>query len=422
MTLASMPSRRAVLGGALALAASVGGMSSARSRSRSGLRLRRGMNTWPWFSLTREYPAPRTDYAWPPFQPQRPVPTPADLANLRRAGIDFVRIPVDPGPFIAATKQQRVMLVDSLLDAVDRALDADLSVVVNIQANDATHYWNSRTMIADMAAPGFLAYRELIGEIAARLGRRDPGRVALEPVNEPFQDCAAPAWLDVQMALLTTARAAAPELVLVAAGSCGSMVSGLEALDPAPLSPLEPLFFTFHFYEPYLFSHQGAPWMSEPVYRALNAVPWPASSGSLETTLDAVRARMAQDDETPTAAKRAALRETEKVLKVYFDAQPDRAYIDRFLGAARLWGDRHGIEPHRILMGEFGALRSDARYVAAGAADRARYVRDVRMSAEAFDLPWAFWNLFDGMGVMGGETRKFDPAMLEALGLEARSQ
>ena len=47
--------------------------------------------------------------------------------------------------------------------------------------------------------------------------------------------------------------------------------------------------YTFHFYEPYVFSHQGAPWMTgEPMYRYLNAVPWPSAAGSQQATLAAV--------------------------------------------------------------------------------------------------------------------------------------
>ncbi|RTM06973.1 MAG: glycosyl hydrolase family 5, partial [Hyphomicrobiales bacterium] len=48
---------------------------------------------------------------------------------------------------------------------------------------------------------------------------------------------------------------------------------------------------------------------------------------------------------------------------------------------------------------------------------RARYIADVRQSAEAAGFPWAFWDLFDGMGMMDDTTRALDPAMVEALGL-----
>ncbi|MER8446345.1 glycoside hydrolase family 5 protein [Mesorhizobium sp. M1066] len=410
-------SRRRVLRTALSTAAALGSLPVAPIARAAAPRFRRGVNAWPWFSLTREFPAPRTDYGWPPFQSQRPVPTPDDLRRLRRTGLDFIRLPVDPGPFLAADATTRGRLLDMLDAAVTATLHAGLGITVNIQANAATHYWNPDRMVSSTAAPAFDLYRGLVGELAGRLARFQPGRVALEPVNEPAQACASNVWLQIQLALLTAARASAATLPLVVTGGCGSMVSGLTALDPAPLSPFEPILFTFHFYEPYLFSHQGAPWMREPVYRSLNNVPWPASAGSLEQTLASVRARMAQDTETPEDAKQAAYAETERVLKVYFDAQPDRWFVDKYLRQVRDWGDAHGLAPERIIMGEFGALRTDARYVAAPNPDRVRYIADVRRSAEELGFAWALWDLFDGMGMMDDTTRALDPAVIEALGL-----
>ena len=114
------------------------------------------------------------------------------------------------------------------------------------------------------------------------------------------------------------------------------------------------------------------------------------------------------------------LAETEKVMKVYFDASPSRPFIDGYLGAAAAWAKRHGIAAEHLLLGEFGALRKDARYFGARAEDRAAYVRDVRASAEAFGFPWAFWCLFDGMGLMDERARTLDPAMVDALGLTRR--
>ncbi|TIN20193.1 MAG: glycoside hydrolase family 5 protein [Mesorhizobium sp.] len=410
-------SRRRVLRTALSTAAALGSLPIAPTARAAGPQFRRGVNAWPWFSLTREFPAPRTDYDWPPFQSQRPVPTRDDLRRLRQTGLDFIRLPVDPGPFLAADAKTRGKLLDMLDAAVTATLDTDLGIIVNIQANAATHYWNPDRMVSSTAAPAFDLYRGLVAELAGRLERFQPGKIALEPVNEPAQSCASNVWSQIQLSLLTAARASAATLPLVVTGGCGSMVSGLTALDPAPLAPFEPILFTFHFYEPYLFSHQGAPWMREPVYRSLNNVPWPASAGSLEATLASVRARMARDIETSQEAKQAAYAETERVLKVYFDAKPDRWFVDKYLAEARAWADGHGLAPERIILGEFGALRTDTRYVAAPNPDRARYIADVRRSAESFGFPWAFWDLFDGMGMMDDTTRALDPAMIEALGL-----
>lgn len=380
---------------------------------------RRGINVFPWFSLTRELPAPSRAYAWPPFQAGRPVPTRADLGRLRACGLDFIRLPVDPGPFLAMKPEQVTNLSAMLMAAVEMAIDTGLRVVVNFSPNTATHYWNPQNLMSGTNAPAFEAYLKLISTWAKRLGRFPAGSVALECVNEPPQSCASPVWDKIQAAFLTAARSASPDLILIATGACGSMISGLSALDPRPLEAFRPLIYTFHFYEPYVFSHQGAPWIGEPLYRYLNAVPWPGSAGSLEESLAAVRVRIAQDKKSAEQEKKDAYREAERVLKDYFDALPDRGFIAEYISKVENWGRRHGIAADRILMGEFGALKSDHRYVAAHAADRARYIKDVRLTAEKAGLPWAFWNLFDGMGLIDDTTRAFDPSILDALGLAA---
>ena len=407
-------SRRDVIRGGVALPYLIGA-GDARAAIAPSPRFRRGINAWPWLSLTKEFPAPRTDYAWPPFQEQRPVPTRRDLQRLRAAGFDFVRVPVDPGPFLSFTGTQRTKLLASLFEAIDEAVSVDLSVIVDIHPNESTHYWVSQRMIGSREAPAFSAYLGLVDAIANGLKRFDAARVALEPVNEPPQDCDSSAWNAVQLALLNQARSAAPQLILVATGACGSMIRGLEHINAAPLLALKPILFTFHFYEPYLFSHQGAPWMHEPIYRWLNNVPWPASAGSLEQTLTSVNRRMAQDDSAQD--KPTVFREIKRVLVEYFAAKPDRSFLERYLGQVQNWATLNHIPPEQILMGEFGALRSDNRYTAATATDRARYIRDVREAAEAYNFSWAFWNLFDGMGLMDDTTKALDPAIIHALGL-----
>jgi endoglucanase len=382
------------------------------------IKLKRGMNLWPWFALTREFPAPSIDYDWPPFQPGRAIPDVADLAALRSSGIDFVRLPVDPGPLLAFADEKREQLIGDVLDAVALALANDLSVVVNLHPNGATHHWTPERLVGSVAAPLFTQYLGLVRTMAARLRRFDPARVAFEPLNEPPQSCGSADWALMQGELIRTARTAAPELTLVATGACGSMIAGLELLDPARLGDAN-LVYTFHLYEPYVFSHQGAPWMSsEPMYQYLNAIPWPASAGTKPQTMAAIAARMAADTATPAARKSEITKTIERVVTEYFDARPDRRYIDGFINRVTAWADRHGVDRGQILLGEFGALRSDERYVASAAPDRARYIRDMRESCEAAGMSWAFWNFFDGMGLTADDvTRQFDPSVTAALGL-----
>ena len=110
------------------------------------------------------------------------------------------------------------------------------------------------------------------------------------------------------------------------------------------------------------------------------------------------------------------------MLDQYFDANPARWFVERFVARARDWADRQGILPGRLLLGEFGALRTDAQFTASRPADRARYIRDVRLTAESHGIPWAYWNLFDGFGLYGSDlTREADPAIVAALGLGGRA-
>jgi hypothetical protein len=387
---------------------------------RASIRLRRGMNLWPWFSLTREFPAPRNEYDWPPFQLDRAIPTRADLAALRSSGIDFVRIPVDPGPFLATTGARHETLVRELLAAVELSNAQDLSAIVNLHPNSATHYWNPGNLVTTRTAPLFKSYIGLVRELAARLSRFDPTRVCFEPLNEPPQSCTSSEWPPMQLELTRAARAAAPGLTLVACGACGAMIDGLLNIDPRQLDDSN-ILYTFHFYEPYVFSHQGAPWMStEPMYRYLNAIPWPAGMSTKEKTLTAVAARMAADHATSATEKNEIGATIRRVLDEYFNARPDKQFIARYLDRVKNWADEHGVARDRVLLGEFGALRTDERYVAASDPDRARYIRDVREACEAAGMPWAFWNLFDGMGLVADErSRAFDPAIVAALGLRA---
>lgn len=418
-------SRRTLLAAPLLLAASI---SESRSSRATSPILGRGVNLFPWFSLTQEYPSPSTDYAWPPYQPQRPVPTSADLQALRRAGFDFVRLPVDPGPFLGTSSQShRTTLLDTLIRAVAQIREAGLTAVVTILPNTATHFWTPAYLLSSPAGPGFEQYLDLVRKIASRLqslasfvgGDRAASRIGiiLEPVNEPPLSCGSPVWHAMQIEILRTVRQVAPDVTLVATGACGSAPNSLIALDPREFSAFQPLLFTFHFYEPFVFTHQGAPWMHEEIYRWLNTVPWPASSGSIDVTLAAVRKQMMADTSTPTGDRQRIFDETHAALKIYFDAAPAQPYIENLLRPVADWRERNRLAPSSVFIGEFGALRTDAKYKASLGPDRRRYVRDVRLTAETLGFPWAIWNLFDGMGIMDEETRLLDPGMVDALGL-----
>ena len=435
------PSRRTLirLGAGSALAGALPpGIPAAGAARLSARGFDRGVNAWPWFSFPVAFPPAGAYPAIPPFHPGRPVPRYEDLAKLAAAGFDFIRLPVCPAPFLhlASTGQERQLrrCIEAVTEAVALAHSAGLGTVVNLQP-DSTPGYTAEELYGSTAAM-FDAYRRLVSRFAGSLAALPIERLAFEPVNEPPQS-AADDWAARQDILLAAARASAARLKLVATGAFGGSIRGLVRLDPRALvRSFDPLLFTFHFYEPYLFSHQGAPWLarSEPKYAWLNNLPWPGSAGSLSRTMASVRERMTAFPNGHSQARLRAYEETIRSgLEPYFNPPIDSGYFTgdpgnggEFFTVLRGWATGHGLGPERILMGEFGALQTTevARpvtggpYVAANAADRARYLADLRRTAEDHGYGWAMWTLFNpGMGLMDETSRALDPAVLGALGL-----
>jgi hypothetical protein len=374
--------------------------------------LRRGINVWPWFALTREFPPPSRAYAWPPFQSDRPQPSPADLAALRQVGFDFVRLPIDPGPFLAAERGERRQLLANVERAVNSILASRLSVVLDLHPNEATHYWNAKQMLDESARGSFGSYVALAVDLAKLLRAVPDGQATLELMNEPPLACGSADWQRQQTHLVAAVRSTAPGLRVILTGACGSLPEGLLALEPAD----DPnAIFTFHYYWPYLFSHQGATWMTEePMYRYLRSVPWPAAAGDLDSATAAFSDQVMADAALSSAERETLLVEGRDKLATYFAAEVDGSIIDEHFSHIDEWRELRNVSSDRILLGEFGATKW------ASPLDRARYVRDVRRAAEARGFGWAFWNLFDVMGLtVDDHTRTLDGGILEALGLHA---
>jgi hypothetical protein len=91
--------------------------------------------------------------------------------------------------------------------------------------------------------------------------------VAFEPINEPMIDCPwdgnSRRWPAMAQKLHATARAAAPKLTIVMQGACWGSAEGLADLDPAKFNDRN-IIWSFHTYDPMIFTHQGASWVDGP--------------------------------------------------------------------------------------------------------------------------------------------------------------
>lgn len=353
-----------------------------------------------------------------PFPEWRRSVGAADLAALKAAGFDFVRMPVDPAALLSGqTAGFNDLLYASVLDSARMINAAGLKVIVDLHAIPAGGNRAIGTYQLLEDALLFDRYVDVVRKMARTVSREDPALVALELMNEPVSECEgaeAAAWAERLKRLYAAARASATRTTLVLSGSCWGGAEGLAALDPRDF-PDDNLIWSFHSYMPFLLTHQGATWTGGFI-RWVTGLPYqPYSVPRAE--LDAIVARIKD-----RIAAAATWTERQGQLS-YFDellAQTDTperlaATMAEPFDRVAAWAKQHGIAANDILLGEFGMIRQeygDDHVVPA--AQRAAYYRDMIDLAERHGFTWSMWSYGGAFGVVDEfDGRKAEPDVLE---------
>ena len=340
----------------------------------------------------------------------------AERLQLTRAdGFDFLRFPVDPGPLLAlgpGAEQDR--MIADIREGAELILGAGLNVVVDMHSIPRPDEdWGTEAVVEGL----WPDYLTLVGRVGAALDGLDPKRVAFEPLNEPTHDCDAIAagtpqdWPAQLVQMHSAARRAAPDLTLVLSGACWGGAYGLSALDPA-IIPDGNVIWSFHSYEPFTFSHQGAEWTDAPL-KYLSGLPYPPEMLTEEAAKELENAAVGRMAEAAGTTDRAAIR---ALLAAY--RQTPRGEIGREIDAAMAWARAHDIPPSRLILGEFGANLPNLS-PGPSLMERAAFLSDKRLAAEAAGIAWAVWSFEGSMRVTqdGPVPQPMEPAFCTALGL-----
>src|SRR5271166_1926742 len=225
----------------------------------NGVAFARGVaihNMMNWASVERSDPR---RYSWPPFIGASYETSDVLLRNLAGAGFDFIRLTVDPGPFLQFADKKRDALDRHLVGVVQRLLAHGFGVIVDFHPNSQVPDYAPEKLVQSVDDPLFLRYVRIVRRTARLLATLRTSRVALEFMNEPQYGWDPPTterWQRMLELLHREARAEAPDLLLVLTGARGGDAKGLVAVNPAPFIESNVL-FSFHYYEPHEFTHQG---------------------------------------------------------------------------------------------------------------------------------------------------------------------
>ncbi|MFN2578759.1 MAG: glycoside hydrolase family 5 protein [Pyrinomonadaceae bacterium] len=342
-------------------------------------RLRHGINLSHWFAQSGDYS--KTHLAT--------HTTTEDIALIKTMGFDHVRLTIEPAPLFNPEDPSKlgVEYLKYLDIALDTILARGLAVIVDIHPSDE---FKARLNSNDRQIENFAAFWQAL---AHHLSTRDPDRVFLEVINEPMVEDGY-RWLGLQGKLIAAIRSGAPRHTIIASGH---RWSGLpELLFLTPYSDRN-IIYNFHFYEPFAFTHQGATWAG-PTVPFYKNIPYPSNPERVARVLDPI-----QDQ----AARRNLLS--------YGEDRWDAGRIEREIGKAAAWAAKYRVP---LTCNEFGVYKNFAP-----PADRAAWIRDMRIALEKYGIGWTMWDYAGGFGVVTKQNGQATPdtEVVKALGLARRS-
>jgi endoglucanase len=388
-----------------------------------------------------EFPATTGDgigkaYAVPAFPHPLAALNLFDFDALHRNGFDHMRVPLDVGPLMRGSDQQRREILAQLTAVIAQINRHGLAVLVTLFP-PSLHHELPETYLDGLDGPKFRAYAAEVERVATALAampsaqaasaqvpsaQAPSAQVALEPMNEPQSKCRVvfgTDWSAYQQVLIGRIRHISAQLPLFLTGGCWSNIEGLADLDTDLLHDPRN-FVSIHFYYPFLFTHQGATW-SEPYLAGTIGVPYPASAGNAGNTLELTLRRM--QTMPPAADPGSAQAKAEAEIEKYFAERQGPQQIEEWMDRVAQWQKREQVPSSRIVFTEFGAMKETVDGAPFDRASRARWLHDTAASIARRGWGWTVYVLRDDpFGLYRQESdRNPDPELLQALGLGTSS-
>jgi aryl-phospho-beta-D-glucosidase BglC (GH1 family) len=338
--------------------------------------LQRGINLSMWYAQTRDHSA----------QHINSFTTPADFALIKSLGFDHVRLSINPEPLIASKKlgSLKIDAIERLDNSVKQIQAAGLNVILDIHPEQE---WKDEVTKGDDGPQEFYNFWSTF---AGHYAATDPEHVFFELMNEPnLSDW--DRWEGIQAGAVNRVRKVAPQHTLILTPASWGSLDALLEMEPVRD---ENVIYTFHYYTPFWFTHQGAQWGSQE-WVTLKGIPYPSTPENIQPFLG-----LEPDERARLGLQRYGFD--------HWNAQRVGMEID----AAAEWAQKRGVP---VYLGEFGVFKDFSKPEA-----RATWISDVRTAAEAKHIGWCMWDYQDNFGLVtkGANGTVVDDGVLRALGLK----
>jgi endoglucanase len=305
-----------------------------------------------------------------------------DFDQIRAAGFDHVRIPVNPeslGFSLYDGESGRVLFdFDDLDAAIGMARDHGLTAIVDIRPSDGMMTQIEQDPRAEVGLTALWQH------IAEHYKPYSTTTVVFELLDEPRFKGAGAQYRMMIGDVVAAIRQVAPLNTLVVDLPKSATLDGFDDFVQLPDSNT---IYAFHFYEPYIVTHQGL--KVAPVFgralRYFRGLPYPSQSVNAGTNY------------APDAGDTD---EMKKELGDYTLASWDAGHV---AGRIKVAADWAAANHQRVICTEFGVAR---RFI--DPASRYQWVADTRKALEAAGIGWTLWDYTDTFGIttLTGDTIK----------------
>ena len=337
---------------------------------------KRGVNLTSWFQTSGSKQIQFTKY------------TIKDFENIKSLGCDVIRLPIN---LFYMTNGKPDYVIDPLFyEFLDQAVSWAESLNIYLMLDNHT---------SDDLASKNPDLETILAKVWTQMAAHYKNRseyLLYEIMNEP-NGITTSAWGKIQQSAIDAIRKIDTKHTIVVGPSSFNTYNELSQL---PVYTDTNLLYTFHFYDPFLFTHQGATWVT-PSMASLANVPFPYGAGQMPTLpADLIGSW---------------------VNSSYNNYQNDGtvAKIKQLIDIAVTFKNNRKVP---IFCGEFGVYMQNSND-----AFRVSWYEAVRNYLEEKGIPWTIWDYQGGFGLFQkGTDALFDYnlniPMVKALGLTPPAQ
>lgn len=311
-----------------------------------------------------------------------------DFENIKHLGFDVIRLPINLHHMTTGTPEYILdpIFLGSLEKVVDWAEELGIYLILD----------NHTFSVTEDTDPQVGAILEKVWSQMARKFRDRSEYVCYEILNEPHGISDA-LWNSIQQGVVEAIRQEDTIHYIVVGPAGWNSYNNLSAM---PVYDDDKLIYTFHFYDPFLFTHQGASWVT-PSMSEIKNVPFPFDEARMPAMPDGLAGSWVGS------------------LFGTYPGEGSGERVRELIDIAVRFRDQRNVP---IFCGEFGVYQPNSLEE-----DRIRWYREVGSYLDSMHISWTMWDYHGGFGLFeedgnGLFDHDLNIPLLEALDLNLPEQ